>query len=136
VAEVILALALITMVVLGLLGVSLYSMTASRKSRDVTAGLMVAEQVLDRMVYEAESTAGAALWTTNNAGAVYHQQVVTMNPSMFNVTIYVSDVAPATFAAGTRLKKLDGLVVWQDAPQGKARQGQLQIRATRLLHEP
>lgn len=135
VAEVILSLALITVVVLGLIGVSLYSMSASRKSRDLTAGLMVAEQVIERLVYDAESNAGAALWTANSATA-YQQQTVSMSGSAFNVTVYVSDVSPGVFGAGTRLKKLDGLVVWQDAPQGKARQGRLQVRTSRLLHEP
>ncbi|MBT9582095.1 hypothetical protein IV102_02030 [bacterium] len=135
-AEVLVALSLITFVVLGLLGVSLYSMSAGRKSRDLTAGLMIAEQALERLAYEADSTPGAAVWTTDNQTTAYQQQVVTMNPSVFNVTIYVSDVAPAMFGANNRLKQLESLVVWQDAPQGKAKQGQLRVRTARLLHEP
>lgn len=138
VAEVLLALALITIAVLTLLGLSLYSLNASRKSRDVTAGQMVAEQTLERLVYEADTNPASTLWSQNSQTVPYQQQQVTMEPSVFNVTVFVSNVVDTggQFVAGSRLKRLESLVVWQDAQNGKSGYGQLRVRATRLVHEP
>lgn len=137
-AELVLALGLITVVVLGLAGLALYSMTAGQKSRDLAAGELVAEQALERLVYDAESNPGAAVWGQDSATAVYAQQLVTLDPTVFNVTTYVTNVAPTTFdpATNQRLKRLDVVVIWQEAQQGKANQGRLQVASSRLLHEP
>jgi Tfp pilus assembly protein PilV len=141
VAEILLALALISVVVLTLLGLALHSMTAGRKTRDLSAGQMVAEQVLERLVYDAEShntdTDKAALWSHADPNQIYAQTQVTVEPSVFNVTTYVSDVNAAEFSPlqKKRLKRIQCVVVWQDAPEGKAGYGRLEVRATRLLHE-
>ena len=132
VAEIILALAMISVAVLTLLGLSLRSLQSSRKVLDTSSGQLVAEQVLERLVYEAERNSTALIWTS--ISTPYQQDTVTMGQTVFNVTVYVTDVAG--FVAPKRLRKLDSTVIWQDAPQGKAGQGRLKIEATRLLHEP
>ncbi len=135
------ALALITVAVLTLLGLCLYSLNASRKSRDLSVGQMVAEQALERLVYEADTNPTSPLWIQNNQTVPYQQQQVVLEPSVFNVTVFVSNVVDSAgpggqFISGSRLKRLESLVVWQDAQAGKAGYGQLRIRATRLVHEP
>ena len=132
-AEGLLALALITITILALLGVCIYSLSADRKSRDVVGGQMVAEQALERLVYAAESNPGAPFWGHNDAFNVYEQQVVTLTPTDYSVVTYVTDVGG--FPVGGRLKLVDCQVSWQGVPQGKVRQGQLRVRTSRLLHE-
>ncbi|MBT9582949.1 hypothetical protein IV102_06340 [bacterium] len=139
VAEILLALALISVVVLTLIGLSLYSLNANRKSRDVSAGQLVAEQVLERLVYEADTSPASPIWAQNSQSVAYAEQQVTVEPSVFNVTTYVSNVndqAGTIFVAGRRLKRLEALVVWQDAQAGKSGYGRLSVRATRLVNEP
>ena len=133
VAEVLLALALITVTILALLGVSIYSLSADRKGRDLVAGQMVAEQALERIVYAAESNADAGLWYQNDAVATYASQVVTLTPTDYRVATYVTDLGG--YPIGRRLKLVECLVTWEAAPQGKVRQGRLQVRGNRLLHE-
>lgn len=139
-AEVLLALALITIVVLTLLGLSIQSLSASQKTRDLTAGQLAAEQVVERLVYEGDTTGPLSpFWTQNSALAPYNQQNVTISNTVFNVTTYLNDVvdSPGLFVGQKkRLKRLNSTVIWQDAQQGKANQGRLQLQTTRLVHEP
>lgn len=133
VAEVLLALALITVTILALLGVSIYSLSADRKSRDLVAGQMVAEQALERLVYSVENNADAGLWYQNDATTTYAQEVVTLTPTDYRVSTYVTDYGG--YPIGRRLKLVECLVTWEGAPQGKVRQGRLQVRTSRLVHE-
>lgn len=132
VAEVLLAMALITVTLLALIGVSIFSLSVDRKSRDLVAGQMVAEQAVDRLVYAAESNPAASFWAHEVGLGLYEQQVVTLTPTDYQVTMYVADLG---FPAPRRLKQIDCEVTWQGVPQGKVRQGQLRIRASRLIHE-
>lgn len=135
IAEILLALALITVVILTLLGLSIQSLVVGQKSQDLVGGQLVAEQVTERLVYGAESNPAAALWG-HNLATHYAQETVTLGPTVFNVTTYVNDVAPTDFAINRRLKRLESVVIWQEAQQGKKNAGRLEIRTTRLLHEP
>ena len=137
-AEILLALGLITIVVLTLLALSLQSLKTNQKINDTTAGQLVAEQVLERIAYQAESSNTAAVWPINNPLAPYSADQVTVGDSVFNVTVYATDVTDSSglMIAPKRLKELDATVIWQNDQQGKAGQGNLRIQATRLVHEP
>lgn len=133
VAEILLALALISIVILTLLGLSIRSLQVNRKNLDTAVGQLVANQALERLVYEAEHDSTAPVWASNSTTIPFSNTQVTMGDTPFNVTIFASD---ALSAPGPRLKQLKSRVVWSDTPQGKAGQGILRVEATRLVHEP
>lgn len=137
IAEVLLALGLVTVAVLALLGLSLRSLQANRKVNDTLSGQLVADQAVERIVYQAESSASDPVWS-HAVPAPYQSTTVTQGDSVFNVTVYATDVndTGGGFIAGKRLKLLEAEVTWQDAPNGKAGQGRLQVRTSRLVHEP
>jgi Tfp pilus assembly protein PilV len=129
VAEILLALLLISVAILTLMALSLQSLSASRKSQDTLAGQLVAEQVLEKLVHDVETaTSTSPFWAAPEG--IYQNQVITQGSTSFNVTLAVSNIT------GQRLRLLQADVYWQDAPQGKARQGQLRVTSSRLIHEP
>lgn len=130
VAEILLALLLISVAILTLMGLSLQSLSASRKSQDTLAGQLVAEQVLEKLVHDVETaTSASPFWAA--VEGVYQNQVIAQGSTSFNVTLSVTNVT-----GQPRLRLLEADVRWQDAPQGKARQGQLRVTSSRLIHEP
>lgn len=137
-AEIILALALVAVAVMALAALSLRSLQANRKVDDTLTGQLVAEQYTERVVYEAESSASAAVWSYSSATVPYQTDVANMGDTAFNVTMYASDVVdvPGQFISGKRLKHLETRVTWQNAPNGKGGYGRLQVHASRLVHEP
>jgi hypothetical protein len=91
----------------------------------------VAEQVLERLVYEADTNPTSPIWAHNSQAVAYSEQQVVVEPSVFNVTTYISNVndqGGTIFVAGRRLKRLEAQVVWQDAQAGKAGYGRLRAR--------
>lgn len=138
-AEILLSLSLITIVVLALLGLSIRSLKGTQKSEDLTVGQLVAEQHIERLIYEAETNATSPFWAHNNPSAPYSTQTVDSNGSKFQLSIYISDVSASVdggFSVGRRLKLVQGDVTWHDAPQGKRDLGILNIRVSRMVHEP
>lgn len=140
-AEVLLALALVTIVLLSVVGLALNAMSAMSKSVDVSAGISVAEQQIERLAYDAESAPSSAFWTFNNQVNTYSTGQVTVGASRFNTATYVSDVADSGgnfVVSGKRLKQVKTVVIWSDAgPDGKkAGKGTLRASAARLVHEP
>jgi len=132
-AEILLALGLISIVILTILGLSIRSLHVNRKNMDTTVGQMVANQALERLVYEAEHDSTAPVWANNSATIPFSNTQVTMGDTAFNVSIFASD---ALSTPGSRLKRLKSQVIWSDAPQGKVGKGVLRVEATRLVHEP
>lgn len=135
-AEILLAMTLITLVLLVLLGLTLRSLDMDRKSQDLVAGQLTAQQVLGRLVYEAQQSDTAALWNTNSPTLPYLQDQVSNGDSVFNVTVYVTDVSSSAFPSGQRLKHLDARVTWSQQSVARRSLGQLEVRSNRLLHEP
>ena len=97
----------------------------------------VAEQILERLCYEAERNSTGPIWNVS-VPSPYSVDLVSAGGSDFRITTYVTDVidAASSFTAGRRLRQLRSVVEWSDAPQGKAGKGRLRISATRLIHEP
>lgn len=137
VAEVLLALALTVVALLALLGLSLRSLQSSRKANDTLGGQLVAEQALERLAQQAEQAATAPVWS-HALSTPYQNVVLTQASTAFNVTVYASDVpvSGSSFVGGKKLKCLEAWVRWQDAPNGKSGYGVLQVRASRLVHQP
>ena len=135
-AEVLLALLLISVAILTLLALSLQTLSASRKNVDTMGGQLVAEQVLEKLANVAEITPESPLWYASDPLTPYRNDILTQGDTAYNVSIYISDVAGFPPTPGQRLKLLQADVVWQDQPQGKARQGTLRISTSRLLREP
>lgn len=141
VAEVLVALTLIVIALLALMGLALRSLQSSRKANDTVAGQLVAEQVLEQLAQQAESSSTAAVWA-HTASTPFQNTVVTQGvppqTTAFNVTLYATDVpaSGASFVSGKKLKCLEAWVRWQDAPTGKGGYGLLQVRASRLVHQP
>jgi type II secretory pathway pseudopilin PulG len=140
-AEVLLALALVTIVLLSVVGLALNAMSAMSKSVDVSAGLNVAEQEIERLAYDAENAPTAAFWTFSNQVNTYSTGQVVVGASRFSTATYVTDVADSGgnfVVAGKRLKQVKAVVVWSDAGADgkKAGKGTLRATAARLVHEP
>jgi Tfp pilus assembly protein PilV len=139
VAEVVLALALISVTVLTLLGLCLRTLQASRKTIDTGSGQMVLEQALEAVAQAAESSDAAAVWASNSATTPYSSDPVLLNDVTYLVSVYATDVVAASglpFAADKRLKLLRATVEWRDLPQGRMGYGLLRASSTRLVHEP
>lgn len=133
IAEVLLSLGLLTVVLLTLLGLATQALQSNRKNLDTAAGQLVADQALERIVYDAEQSASAAVWGINSLTVPMSSTIVTMGSTPYNVTLYAND---SLAVAGRRLKRVRATVIWADAPNGKAGQGRLQVEAARLVHEP
>lgn len=139
VAEVVLALALISVTVLTLLGLCLRTLQASRKTIDTGSGQMVLEQALEAVAQAAEKSDSAAVWGTNSASLPYSSDAILLNQTTYQVTVYATDVAVTSgvpFAADKRLKLLRATAVWRDQQQGRMGYGVFRASSTRLVHEP
>ena len=139
VAEVLLAILLIAVSLLTLLGLSLRTLQANRKTIDTGSGQMVAEQLIEEIAHSAEISKTAPVWAVNSAVVAYSTDVVVIQGTPFEATTYAVDVvasSPPLFAATKRLKKLTTEVIWKDLAQGKMGYGQLHARASRLVNEP
>jgi len=136
VAEVVLALALVSVTVLTLMGLCLRTLQANRKNVDTGMGQLVAEQAIEQIAMSAEASATAPVWASNSAVVAYSSDTVQVAGTTFQVTTYATDVAPTVFVATKRLKRLQTRVVWKDLQQGKMGYGNLRAESTRLVHEP
>lgn len=136
-AEVLLALALITVALLSLIGLCVQALHTGSKSADLSVGVMLAEQEVERLAYAAENAPGSAFWTTNSATTVYASQTVTVGNGSFDTSLYVTDVGGVFAPPAKRLKQIHSVVTWTDAgSNGRPGQGRLRATAVRLLHEP
>jgi len=133
-----LALSLVVIAVLALIGLSLRSLQSNRKVNDTVVGQLVAEQALERLAQQAETSTAATFWSNDSLTVAYQTDVVSQSNTVLTVSIYASDV-PALgtgFASDKKLKYLEAVVQWQNAAQGKAGMGNLMVRANRLVHQP
>lgn len=133
IAEVLLSLGFLTVVLLTLLGLATQALQSNRKNLDTAAGQLVADQALERITYDAEQSASATVWGVNSLTVPMSSTIVTMGSIPYEVTLYAND---SLTVAGKRLKRIRARVIWADAPNGKAGQGQLKVEAARLVHEP
>lgn len=133
IAEILLSLGFLAVVLLTLLGLATQALQSNRKNLDTAAGQLVADQALERAAYDAEQSASAAIWSINSLTVPVSSTTVTMGSVPYGVTLYAND---SLVVAGKRLKRIRARVIWADAPDGKAGQGQLKVEAARLIHEP
>ena len=133
IAEILLSLGLLAVVLLTLLGLATQALQSNRKNLDTAGGQLVADQALERAVYDAEQSSSAPVWAVNSLTVPMSTTIVTLGTTPYSVTLYAND---SLTVASKRLKRIRARVVWADAPNGKAGQGQFQVEAARLVHEP
>ncbi|MGE0492300.1 MAG: hypothetical protein AB7S38_24015 [Vulcanimicrobiota bacterium] len=155
--EVLLAIGLAAVVVLTLLALGAQSLRASQKSGDSDKALMVADNVLERVVahVKADDPAGCRDSFWNDAGTAPWippwdaNTSVTVEGTEYRYTIFTSRVTNqlngqvlGTGPAGSEvpdngLKKVDIVVEWWDEPNGSHQgYGLLEVRLTRLVKRP
>lgn len=150
VAEVLLTLALMTMAILALMGLSFSSLKATTKSADVTRGVQVAQQYLDRIIEQAlaDQPAGmrASFFDQDIPGQPWRTVDIPLGQTRFTVKLFVQTVQDSSTGAslggaagaGNRLKKVDAVVSWWDGDgqsQGRAGYGRLQTQLSQLVSE-
>ncbi len=133
IAEILLSLGLLAVVLLTLLGLATQALQSNRKNLDTAGGQLVADQALERAVYDAEQSSSAPVWAINSTTVPMSTTTVTLGTTPYSVTLYANDSLTGTTG---RLKRIRASVVWADAPNGKAGQGQFRVEAARLVHEP
>lgn len=135
-AEVIISLALTVIVVLTLLGLGLTALQGNRKSTDLVAGQMAAEQELRELLYDAKANATAPLWSVNSRTAPYQVDPLTLSGTTYKIYTYASDVTivPPPYRG---LKKVECIATWWDAPSGaRTGYGVLQASASQFVNVP
>ena len=142
-AEVILAAGAIGVCILTLLALMLSLSRSSRKSVDASAAYMAADQILTRVVYEAQCNDHANFWGTASF-TPYKQGVLRMNRTDFTYTL---DAVTATNTSGgavgtgtgmtqNRLKLVTVHVSWWDGNAGnRTGYGLLKREACRVVRE-
>jgi len=133
IAEILLSLGMLAVVLLTLLGLATQALQSNRKNLDTAGGQLVADQALERACYDAEQSSSAPVWAVNSLTVPMSTTTVTLGTTPYNVTLYAND---SLTVATKRLKRIRAHVVWADAPNGKAGQGQFRVEAARLVHEP
>lgn len=138
-AELILAVGLITLTILFLLGLSTATLRASNKSANLYPGYQVARKELDRVA--AAAAGDPAFWIQDYTASPWESGSVRVGGTEFTFEIFArtlidqSSSAPlgTTTSAENRVKKVDVVVRWW----GGDRQGhgQLMVRASQLVNE-
>ena len=134
---------LLTVVVLGVVGLSLAVIASSRKSNDTQTAQLVARQLLEQQVDEALATPGSSWWGQNSADQVYSQETVVVAGTDYRARVYLTDLAlemdtdALATANNSRLKRVEVVVNWWDGEvKSRSGYGNLQVRSSRLLYEP
>ena len=139
-AEILLAAGLITMVLLGLVGLTLGTVRSSQKSADLAAAHQIAKRELDRVIEQ--SMADSTFWDQEHLSTPWATDTVTVGTTEYEYEVFAQTLQNPSQggALGTssspdnRLKKVDiELRWWGDAERDGY--GKLSVRATRLVNE-
>lgn len=138
-AELILAVGLITVAILFLVGLSTATLRASDKSSKLYPGYQVARKELDRVCSSAAGDPN--FWLQDYLATPWESGSIRVGTTEFNFEIFArtlldeSTSAPlgTSTSANNRVKKVDIVVSWSGGErQG---QGQLRVRASQLVNE-
>ena len=134
----ILALALATVAVLTLVALSLSALRAERKSSDTLVGQLVADDAMEKLIYDMQSNSAHPAWVFNQLVNTYDVSATVSSETDFSLATYARDVDSLTFTP-RRLKRLEIVAHWwrSDNNAGaKAGMGKLEAHAIRLIREP
>jgi hypothetical protein len=149
-AEILLALGLVTVALLALIGHSTLLVGATQKGDDTNVASSVARAHLDRLAREVvlDQPPGRrdVVWDYSSAEAPFLSTTERVGFTDYQVELYVTDVINTTtghpLGSGptgtenpkTRLKQIQVTVRWWDNPEGqRAGYGRLELQAARLL---
>lgn len=133
----ILALALAAVAVLSLAALSLSALRGERKASDTLVGQLVAEEAINKLIYDMQSSTTHAVWGHNSAVLEYGVQPTVSSATEFTLVTYARDVDAPAFAP-RRLKRLRIVARWWRSDQAARRtgMGKLEAQAVRLVREP
>lgn len=133
----ILALALSAVAVLSLAALSLSALRGERKASDALIGQLVAEEAINKLIYDMQANGNHAVWAHNSAVLEYGVETTVSSATEFTLVTYARDVDAPTFAP-RRLKRLRIVARWWRADQSadRAGMGKLEAHAVRLVREP
>jgi Tfp pilus assembly protein PilV len=143
-AELMLAVGLISVVVLAVLGLGISVLRGTRKSIDSTSGQQVAESELQRVIYAAESNTADPLWSANSPTTPYTSYPVVVKSTSYQVAVYAQELVdsstslPLGNTTFNQSLKVDVRVNWWDtAGQGsQVGYGNLQASASQVVDGP
>ena len=145
-AEMMVALGLISVAILAVLALSISIARVNREGTDRAIGGVVARQLVERLIdgLRADIPAGSAadFWDNEHSAAPFETGFFRTNNTDFEYKIFASSVLDASgdsiggTTVGNRLKKVDVFVYWWDS-ETEERQGygKLEIQNTRLVSE-
>lgn len=145
-AELLVALGLISVAILGLLALSIALAKGNQEGIDKTIGGEVASQLTDRLVAQLRSDTPpgtrSGFWNNDYTATPWDQGTFQNNGTTYNYKLYAETVRDTSGqpvgggTAGNRLKKVDVYVWWWDS-ETKAHQGygELKVLSTRLVSE-
>lgn len=145
-AELLVALGLISVAILGLLALSIALAKGNQEGIDKTIGAEVAAQLTDRLVAQLRADAPPGVrnsfWLKDDMITPWDSGTLQNNGTTYNYKIYAENVRDTSgnsiggTTAGNRLKKVDVHVWWWDS-ETKAHQGygELKVLSTRLVSE-
>ena len=145
-AELLVALALISVAILSVLALSISVARGNREGVDKTVGTVVASQVLERLVDQlrADVPPGtkATFWGGEFTGSPYDTGTIINNKTEYKYEIFartVTDTSGSSLGGSTpdnRLKKVDITVYWWDSDsQSHQGYGDLKVTVSRLISE-
>lgn len=140
-AELVLATGTIAACILTLMVLVLSLSRSSRKSVNTSAAELAADQILTRILYQADWNDHANFWDTPNHSP-YRSGSYSLNRTDFSYTLDASEVRDTSSTAvgagqtQNRLKMVNLRVTWWDGNSGpRAGTGKLSTQVQRLVHE-
>lgn len=149
-AEVLLAIGLLTVALLALIGQSALLANSSQKMDDQTVALDIAQSVLERHARAAQLDQppgeNALVSARNDVATPYSEADELVGGTTYSYQLYISDVMNSTTSeilgtgpsgtesANVKLKRFDVKVAWWGGDQQqRAGYGNLEVRSTRLV---
>jgi uncharacterized protein (TIGR02598 family) len=141
-AEILLATATIVICVLTMTALMVSLLRSSRKSVDASAAVLAADQILTKVVYEAQENNHDNFWDTPNHTPYVPSGTWTMNKTEFTYTLDATEVvntaavAVGASLANNRLKLVNVRLTWWDGNSGsRAGYGKLTTQVSRIVRE-
>ena len=136
-AEVLLAMALSAVAVLTLIALSLSALRSERKSSDSLVGQLVADEAIERLVYDAQANSAHPIWGADDSVNAYAVETIVSSETNFTLVTYARDVDSATFTP-RKLKRIEVVSHWwgsESNAKGRSGMGKLEAHAIRLVRE-
>jgi Tfp pilus assembly protein PilV len=142
-AELLLAVGLISIVVLTVLGLGISVLSGTRKSIDTTVGQQIAEAELQRSIYQAEDSSSDPLWSASSPSDSFQNYTIAVKSTSYAVALYAQDLYDSStgLALGNstfnKSKKVDARVTWWNTGGvGRTGYGLLQASASQVIDGP